>query len=97
MVILIAEWHRNWIRKFGSILRQLSNYPPVLLGLADEVHCFPQIVAGQVAHGEFMVQAEEMKNKVGIAEFQVCHLLLPSIQAQCNHEPQITDTCPFPT
>ena len=80
MVILIAEWHRNWIGKFGSVLRQLSNYPPVMLGLADEVHCFPQMVAGQVAHDEFMVQQEEMRNKVGIAEFQV----LPS------HPPHLT-------
>lgn len=71
VVILIAEWHFSWFDRFGSVFRQLTNYPPVLLGLKDEIHCFPQLVVGQVAHAEYIVDPNEMRGGASIADFQV--------------------------
>ncbi|KAG6430099.1 hypothetical protein SASPL_108160 [Salvia splendens] len=55
VVFVILEYHYWWITKYGDILSQLSDYPPIDFSNDTRVHCFPEAIVGLRIHNELSV------------------------------------------
>ena len=55
VVFVILEYHNWWITKYGDILSQLSDYPPIDFSNDTRVHCFPEAIVGLRIHDELSV------------------------------------------
>ncbi|KAG6427091.1 hypothetical protein SASPL_111331 [Salvia splendens] len=55
VVFVILEYHYWWITKYGDILSQLSDYPPIDFSNDTRVHCFPETIVGLRIHDELSV------------------------------------------
>lgn len=71
MILGLAQYSKHWLAKYGAILGVLSNYPPIMLGSSEEVHCFGEAMVGLEAHEEFRVNPERMPNGEMMVDFQV--------------------------
>lgn len=70
VILAIAEWHYGWLRKYRTVLSQMSNYEPLLLGKSKKVNCFPEAIVGQVSHDEFVIDPKKMPNGETMQDFQ---------------------------
>lgn len=70
VVFVILEYHNWWITKYGDILSQLSNYPPIDFRKNNKTHCFPQVIAGLRIHDELSVDSSLMEGKTSIVDFR---------------------------
>ncbi|XP_022966280.1 EGF domain-specific O-linked N-acetylglucosamine transferase-like [Cucurbita maxima] len=70
VVFVILEYHNWWLTKYGDILSQLSNYPPIDFRKNNKTHCFPQVIAGLRIHDELTVEPSLMEGNTSIVEFR---------------------------
>ncbi|KAL8162956.1 hypothetical protein V2J09_014445 [Rumex salicifolius] len=57
VVFVILEYHNWWFMKYGNILSDLSDYPPIDFNGDNRTHCFPEAIVGLRIHGELTVDA----------------------------------------
>ncbi|CAL5084445.1 unnamed protein product [Urochloa decumbens] len=70
VVLVILEYHDWWITKYGDVVSQLSEFPPVDFTADRRVHCFPEVIAGLRIHGELTVDPAKTPGGRGIADFR---------------------------
>ncbi|CAL5071406.1 unnamed protein product [Urochloa decumbens] len=70
VVLVILEYHDWWITKYGDVVSQLSEFPPVDFTADRRVHCFPEVIAGLRIHGELTVDPARTPEGRGIADFR---------------------------
>ncbi|CAN6206331.1 unnamed protein product [Urochloa humidicola] len=70
VVLVILEYHDWWITKYGDVVSQLSDFPPVDFTADRRVHCFPEVIAGLRIHGELTVDPARTPDGRGIADFR---------------------------
>ncbi|KAG6414131.1 hypothetical protein SASPL_126849 [Salvia splendens] len=63
VVFVILEYHNWWITKYGDILSQLSDFPPIDFSRDTRVHCFPEAIMGLRIHDELSVDPALMEGK----------------------------------
>ncbi|KAL1555342.1 protein O-GlcNAc transferase [Salvia divinorum] len=63
VVFVILEYHNWWITKYGDILSQLSDFPPIDFRNDTRVHCFPEAILGLRIHDELSVDPDLMEGK----------------------------------
>ncbi|XP_057784213.1 xylan glycosyltransferase MUCI21-like [Salvia miltiorrhiza] len=63
VVFVILEYHNWWITKYGDILSQLSDFPPIDFSNDTRVHCFPEAIVGLRIHDELSVDPALMGGK----------------------------------
>ncbi|GER25856.1 glycosyltransferase family 61 protein [Striga asiatica] len=88
VVFVILEYHDWWIMKYGDVLSQLSDFPPVDFNGDKRVHCFPEAVVGLRIHDELTIDPLKMEGNKTIVDF---HELLgraywPRIKGLIDHE-----------
>lgn len=88
VVFVILEYHNWWLTKYGDILSQLSNYPPIDFRKNNKTHCFPQVIAGLRIHDELTVEPSLMEGNKSIVEFRnlLDVVYRPRIQELIRHE-----------
>ncbi|KAJ1288078.1 hypothetical protein BS78_02G061700 [Paspalum vaginatum] len=70
VVFVMLEYHDWWMTKYGHIVQQLSDYPPVDFAGDRRTHCFPEAVVGLRIHGELEVDAARMPGNRTIQDFR---------------------------
>ncbi|WVZ62200.1 hypothetical protein U9M48_011973 [Paspalum notatum var. saurae] len=70
VVFVMLEYHDWWMTKYGHIVEQLSDYPPVDFAADRRTHCFPEAVVGLRIHGELEVDAARMPANRTILDFR---------------------------
>ncbi|GJM94239.1 hypothetical protein PR202_ga10869 [Eleusine coracana subsp. coracana] len=70
VVFVMLEYHAWWITKYGHILQQLSDYPPIDFANDRRTHCFPEAVVGLRIHDELAIDAERMQRNSSIKDFR---------------------------
>lgn len=72
-VVLLEDPKFWWIVRYAPLLRQISNYPLVLLGKERWVHCFPELFIGLETHGNLKVNSTLISGGHGsLQDLQVC-------------------------
>ncbi|KAI5021016.1 hypothetical protein ZWY2020_054426 [Hordeum vulgare] len=70
VVFVMLEYHDWWITKYGHIVDQLSDFPPVDFSNDTRTHCFPEAVVGLRIHDELAIDASRMPGNQGILDFR---------------------------
>lgn len=52
---VILEYHDWWVTKYGDILSELSDFPPIDFSNDKRVHCFPKAIVGLRIHDELTI------------------------------------------
>ncbi|CAA0812767.1 Glycosyltransferase family 61 protein [Striga hermonthica] len=69
VVFVILEYHNWWIMKYGDLLSQLSDFPPVDFNGDKRVHCFSEAVVGLRIHDELTIDPLKMEGNKTIRDF----------------------------
>ncbi|CAH2063842.1 unnamed protein product [Thlaspi arvense] len=70
VVFVIVEYHSWWVTKYGDIVSQLSDYPPVDFNGDNRTHCFKEAIAGLRIHDELTVGSSLMLGNKTILDFR---------------------------
>ncbi|PQQ00926.1 uncharacterized protein Pyn_39878 [Prunus yedoensis var. nudiflora] len=70
VIFVMLDYHNWWITKYGDILSQLSDYPPIDFSGDKRTHCFPEVTVGLRIHDELTVDSSLMEGNMGIVDFQ---------------------------
>ncbi|CAB68144.1 putative protein [Arabidopsis thaliana] len=70
VVFVIVEYHSWWIMKYGDIVSQLSDYPPVDFNGDKRTHCFKEAIVGLKIHDELTVESSLMLGNKTILDFR---------------------------
>lgn len=70
VVFVILEYHNWWIMKYGDILSQLSDFPPIDFRGDNRTHCFPEAIVGLRIHDELTVDSALMRGNKSIVDFR---------------------------
>ncbi|PUZ56585.1 hypothetical protein GQ55_5G334400 [Panicum hallii var. hallii] len=70
VVFVMLEYHDWWMTKYGHIVEQLSDYPPVDFANDRRTHCFPEAVVGLRIHDELAIDAARMPANQTIQDFR---------------------------
>lgn len=70
VIFVMLDYHSWWITKYGDILSQLSDYPPIDFSGDKRTHCFPEVTVGLRIHDELTVDASLMEGNMGIVDFR---------------------------
>ncbi|TVU20735.1 hypothetical protein EJB05_30330, partial [Eragrostis curvula] len=70
VVLVMLEYHDWWITKYGHIVEQLSDYPPIDFANDRRTHCFPEAVVGLRIHDELAIDAARMPGNHSIQDFR---------------------------
>ncbi|KQK04455.1 uncharacterized protein LOC100826343 [Brachypodium distachyon] len=70
VVFVMLEYHDWWMTKYGHIVEQLSDYPPVDFSGDNRTHCFREAVVGLRIHDELAIDASRMMPPGSIADFR---------------------------
>ncbi|KAL6555388.1 Xylan glycosyltransferase muci21 [Orobanche gracilis] len=70
VVFVILEYHNWWITKYGDIVSQLSDYPPVDFNGDKRIHCFPEVTVGLRIHDELSIVASRMDGNRTFRDFR---------------------------
>jgi hypothetical protein len=70
VVFVMLEYHDWWMTKYGHIVEQLSDYPPIDFANDRRTHCFPEAVVGLRIHDELAVDAARMPAKHTIQDLR---------------------------
>ncbi|XP_010554817.1 PREDICTED: uncharacterized protein LOC104824432 [Tarenaya hassleriana] len=70
VVFVIVEYHDWWMMKYGDIVSQLSDYPPVDFGRDLRTHCFKEAIVGLRIHDELTVNSSLMPGSKTIVDFR---------------------------
>ncbi|CAA0812768.1 Glycosyltransferase family 61 protein [Striga hermonthica] len=69
VVFVILEYQNWWIMKYGDVLSQLSDFPPVDFYGDKRVHCFPEAVVGLRIHDELTIDPLKIEGNKTISDF----------------------------
>ncbi|CAO2177203.1 unnamed protein product [Urochloa humidicola] len=70
VVFVMLEYHDWWMTKYGHIVEQLSDYPPIDFANDRRTHCFPEAVVGLRIHDELAIDAARMPANQTIQDFR---------------------------
>lgn len=70
VVFVIVEYHSWWVMKYGDIVSQLSDYPPVDFNRDKRTHCFKEAIVGLKIHNELTVDSSLMLGNKTILDFR---------------------------
>ncbi|KAM5558718.1 xylan glycosyltransferase MUCI21-like [Rosa sericea] len=70
VVFVIQDYHNWWVMKYGDILSQLSDYPPIDFSGDKRTHCFPEAIVGLRIHDELSVDSSLMERNKDIVDFR---------------------------
>ncbi|KAF3441982.1 hypothetical protein FNV43_RR15898 [Rhamnella rubrinervis] len=70
VVFVILEYHNWWFMKYGDILSQLSEYPPIDFSRDLKTHCFPEAIVGLRIHNELSVDSSLMEGNKSMVDFR---------------------------
>ncbi|XP_024517416.1 uncharacterized protein LOC9651913 [Selaginella moellendorffii] len=73
VVFLVSEFQPWWMKKYGSIVKQMTKYPVQDFSsnpAQHRVHCFPKVVVGLDIHDELAINAAKMSHGKSIRDFQ---------------------------
>ncbi|PQQ01240.1 uncharacterized protein Pyn_09719 [Prunus yedoensis var. nudiflora] len=70
VIFVMLDYHNWWITKYGDILSQLSDYPPIDFSGDKRTHCFPEVTVGLRIHDELTVDSSLMEGNMGIVDFR---------------------------
>ncbi|EOA23899.1 hypothetical protein CARUB_v10017113mg [Capsella rubella] len=70
VVFVIVEYHSWWVMKYGDIVSQLSDYPPVDFNGDKRTHCFKEAVVGLKIQDELTVDSSLMLGNKTILDFR---------------------------
>ncbi|KAF8661730.1 hypothetical protein HU200_056681 [Digitaria exilis] len=70
VVFVMLEYHDWWMTKYGHIVEQLSDYPPVDFANDNRTHCFPEAIVGLRIHDELAIDAQRMPANLTILDFR---------------------------
>ncbi|XP_010427607.1 PREDICTED: EGF domain-specific O-linked N-acetylglucosamine transferase isoform X1 [Camelina sativa] len=70
VVFVIVEYHSWWVMKYGDIVSQLSDYPPVDFNGDKRTHCFKEAIVGLKIHDELTVDSSLMHGNKTILDFR---------------------------
>ena len=70
VVFVILEYHEWWITKYGDVISQLSDYPPIDFSGDNRTHCFPESIVGLRIHDELTVESSLMEGNGSIRDFR---------------------------
>lgn len=70
VVFVILEYHSWWIMKYGDIVSQLTDYPPIDYSRDNRTFCFPEAIIGLRIHDELTVDSSLMKGDKRIVDFR---------------------------
>jgi hypothetical protein len=70
VALVILEYHDWWMTKYGDVVSQLSEFPPIDFSADRRVHCFPEVIAGLRIHGELTVDPARTPERRGIGDFR---------------------------
>ncbi|KAG8045081.1 hypothetical protein GUJ93_ZPchr0008g13861 [Zizania palustris] len=70
VVFVMLEYHDWWMTKYGHIVEQLSDYPPIDFTNDRRTHCFPEAVVGLRIHDELAIDAARMPGNQTIQDFR---------------------------
>lgn len=70
VVFVILEYHDWWITKYGDVISQLSDYPPVDFSGDKGTHCFPEAIVGLKIHDELTVDSSLMQGNGSIRDLR---------------------------
>ncbi|CAA0386992.1 unnamed protein product [Arabidopsis thaliana] len=70
VVFVIVEYHSWWIMKYGDIVSQLSDYPPVDFNGDKRTHCFKEAIVGLKIHDELTVESSLILGNKTILDFR---------------------------
>jgi len=70
VVFVIVEYHSWWVMKYGDIVSQLSDYPPVDFNSDKRTHCFKEAIVGLKIHDELTVESSLMLGNKTILDFR---------------------------
>ncbi|XP_048563217.1 xylan glycosyltransferase MUCI21-like [Triticum urartu] len=83
VVFVMLEYHDWWMTKYGHIVEQLSDFPPLDFSNDTRTHCFPEAVVGLRIHDELAIDASRMPgNQAGIQDFR--HMLDDAHRGRIN-------------
>uniref|UniRef100_A0A452XMX2 Glycosyltransferase 61 catalytic domain-containing protein n=1 Tax=Aegilops tauschii subsp. strangulata TaxID=200361 RepID=A0A452XMX2_AEGTS len=82
VVFVMLEYHDWWMTKYGHIVEQLSDFPPVDFSNDTRTHCFPEAVVGLRIHDELAIDASRMPGSQGIRDFR--HMLDDAHRGRIN-------------
>ncbi|KAL2923489.1 Protein O-linked-mannose beta-1 4-N-acetylglucosaminyltransferase 2 [Bienertia sinuspersici] len=60
VIFVILEFHSWWYTKYGQILAQLSNYPPIDFNSNSMSHCFQEAIIGLEIHDELTIHSSKL-------------------------------------
>ena len=70
VVFVMLEYHDWWMTKYGHIVEQLSDHPPIDFTNDRRTHCFPEAVVGLRIHDELAIDAVRMPANQTIQDFR---------------------------
>uniref|UniRef100_J3L086 Glycosyltransferase 61 catalytic domain-containing protein n=1 Tax=Oryza brachyantha TaxID=4533 RepID=J3L086_ORYBR len=70
VVFVMLEYHDWWMTKYGHIVEQLSDYPPIDFTNDRRTHCFPEAIIGLRIHDELAIDAARMPSNRTIQDFR---------------------------
>jgi hypothetical protein len=70
VVFVMLEYHDWWMTKYGHIVEQLSDHPPIDFANDRRTHCFPEAVVGLRIHDELAIDAVRMPANQTIQDFR---------------------------
>ncbi|RWW69448.1 hypothetical protein BHE74_00022951, partial [Ensete ventricosum] len=62
VVLVVAEYRRWWLARYGPVLQRLTNYELVDFSRDTRVHCFSEMIVGLRIHGELIIDPWLMPN-----------------------------------
>ncbi|XP_050382540.1 xylan glycosyltransferase MUCI21-like [Argentina anserina] len=70
VVFVIQDYHKWWVMKYGDILSQLSDYPPIDFSGDKRTHCFSEATVGLRIHDELSIDSSLMERNKDIVDFR---------------------------
>ncbi|KAJ4896070.1 Glycosyltransferase family 61 protein [Raphanus sativus] len=88
VVFVIVEYRNWWVTKYGDILSQLSDYPPVDFSGDKRTYCFKDAIVGLKIHDELSVVPSLMLGNKTILDFRnvLDHAYWPRIHGLIQDE-----------
>ncbi|KAL3632491.1 hypothetical protein CASFOL_025475 [Castilleja foliolosa] len=88
VVFVILQYRNWWIKKYGNILSQLSDFPAIDFTGDKRAHCFPEAIVGLRIHKELTIDNSKLDGNKTIGDFHdlLNRAYLPRISKMIDEE-----------
>lgn len=62
VVLLVLDHQSRWMSRYENVIKNISKYEIIKLGIDRRVHCFPEMIIGLKFHGELSIDPQLMPN-----------------------------------